>query len=898
MSSRGSKGYKQQQRCGGGGVVVRCGGYSTKVSAHVVGQVKTSSSGGLGRLAAASLPSRALRGHRHNRFCIAKALDDDAGNSSGASFGDDDDDFGLGLYGANLLADAQVANRMTMDEYLAIKAPEVTRTATTVEAVSASWTEMDLVRQLDTPGGGSYGVFVIDPLNRGEALTLAQMLKLAMQDANGVCISSFAVPSLDDDMLLADASVLPGTDVTVLQMRSKLANLRFVDEVEPPTTWAEETGQEERPQPEDAVQEFTIEGPKTLFGGDVPTPAGIVCVQPDTHVVHVREGWSLTLRFTFMRGMGMQVLHSEDRSVLPSQKDLVERNFVQVPEVLEVSRDTEVLLERNFTPVERVKYKITGTSPEHGRVSDWTGRATMLLQSERLTFEVWSDVRCDAGNLMARAVDKATFWWEGMLKGAENMKGWDEKLAEALQAHEPNLRDAARLDAEREAEHMRDYDAAMRGFDDYADWRALEDGAERRQQDEHWRGVEAEELSSLGVEAYRRYRWWWQPPTTPEVADLMSPPAGVTTRASGGGGPETLGAHRVVRVAQPGEPDDLHDGMWCTVNACEDLADRDFYAKLVAWLEERNGRRWASRMARESLEHLDSAGVASLGSLPPYDANDDAELQAHLAGHYDPQLVVCFVNSQGIARQLYANGMLDASEVPHDEEVRALLFDRPLPGDAPGGEEDCRQTVYDEVLFGKNAVAYAGLESVPGRRGPPPADAGGPVVDAALYGDAMAPSRRSSVARSSQTSSSATIEREEDQFMIDYDDSSLASSETAAAAVVAAEEEKEQEVKAEKKKTVKKKVATADSAASSKKKTSTKKKAAAPKGDPVDGSTKVTELKLGARVENSLRQSGISTLSDLCSRRKDDLLTLNGIGPKSLDKIISMVEDLGWSIDQ
>ena len=134
--------------------------------------------------------------------------------------------------------------------------------------------------------------------------------------------------------------------------------------------------------------------------------------------------------------------------------------------------------------------------------------------------------------------------------------------------------------------------------------------------------------------------------------------------------------------------------------------------------------------------------------------------------------------------------------------------------------------------------------------------------------------------------------------MIDYDDSSLASSETAAAAVVAAEEEKEQEVKAEKKKTVKKKVATADSAASSKKKTSTKKKAAAPKGDPVDGSTKVTELKLGARVENSLRQSGISTLSDLCSRRKDDLLTLNGIGPKSLDKIISMVEDLGWSIDQ
>ena len=159
--------------------------------------------------------------------------------------------------------------------------------------------------------------------------------------------------------------------------------------------------------------------------------------------------------------------------------------------------------------------------------------------------------------------------------------------------------------------------------------------------------------------------------------------------------------------------------------------------------------------------------------------------------------------------------------------------------------------MYDEVLFGKDAMAFAGM-----KRGAEMGGAAGQRMDASLVGDAMAPSGLSRPRARS-----------------------LSSTPTAAAGDSLFSEAKQKKA-----------------AAPKKEKAAAKPPPPEPSGDVRSGTTKVTELKLGSRVENSLRQNGIATLADLCKWTPDELLALSGIGPKSLEKIQEEVARSGWRI--
>ena len=60
--------------------------------------------------------------------------------------------------------------------------------------------------------------------------------------------------------------------------------------------------------------------------------------------------------------------------------------------------------------------------------------------------------------------------------------------------------------------------------------------------------------------------------------------------------------------------------------------------------------------------------------------------------------------------------------------------------------------------------------------------------------------------------------------------------------------------------------------------------------------TRIETLDLSARTQNALEEANIRTLGGLVRKKKDDILALDGIGPKGLDEIVDMLKGLGLTL--
>ena len=62
--------------------------------------------------------------------------------------------------------------------------------------------------------------------------------------------------------------------------------------------------------------------------------------------------------------------------------------------------------------------------------------------------------------------------------------------------------------------------------------------------------------------------------------------------------------------------------------------------------------------------------------------------------------------------------------------------------------------------------------------------------------------------------------------------------------------------------------------------------------------TRVETLDLSARTQQALEVASIRTVGGLVRKRKDDILALDGIGPKGLDEIVSLLEKMNLSLTE
>lgn len=60
--------------------------------------------------------------------------------------------------------------------------------------------------------------------------------------------------------------------------------------------------------------------------------------------------------------------------------------------------------------------------------------------------------------------------------------------------------------------------------------------------------------------------------------------------------------------------------------------------------------------------------------------------------------------------------------------------------------------------------------------------------------------------------------------------------------------------------------------------------------------TRIENLDLSARTMSALEAASIRTVGGLVRKRKDDILSLDGIGPKGLDEVVSLLKGMGLSL--
>ncbi len=66
--------------------------------------------------------------------------------------------------------------------------------------------------------------------------------------------------------------------------------------------------------------------------------------------------------------------------------------------------------------------------------------------------------------------------------------------------------------------------------------------------------------------------------------------------------------------------------------------------------------------------------------------------------------------------------------------------------------------------------------------------------------------------------------------------------------------------------------------------------------DPDVLKTRIENLELSGRTMSALEGASIRTIGGLVKKSKDDILSLDGIGPKGLDEIVSLLKDMGLSL--
>ncbi len=68
--------------------------------------------------------------------------------------------------------------------------------------------------------------------------------------------------------------------------------------------------------------------------------------------------------------------------------------------------------------------------------------------------------------------------------------------------------------------------------------------------------------------------------------------------------------------------------------------------------------------------------------------------------------------------------------------------------------------------------------------------------------------------------------------------------------------------------------------------------------DPDVLKTRIEALELSARTLAALEEANIRTIGGLVRKKKDDILALDGIGPKGLDEIVELLKNLGVSLSE
>ncbi len=198
--------------------------------------------------------------------------------------------------------------------------------------------EKPRIEALDLATNGTYGKFVVEPLERGYGTTIGNSLRRVLLSS----LPGVAVTSIKIDGVLHEFSTIEGVkeDVTeiVLNIKGLLAKING-----------------EGPK----VMYIETEGPCEVTAGSIKCDSEVEILDPDMHIATIGEGGRLFMELTLDKGRGYV---PADRN-----KQIMNPAIGVIP------------VDSIYTPVVKVNYTVENTRV--GQITDY----------DKLTLEVWTN---------------------------------------------------------------------------------------------------------------------------------------------------------------------------------------------------------------------------------------------------------------------------------------------------------------------------------------------------------------------------------------------------------------------------------------------------------------------------------------------------------------------------
>ena len=198
--------------------------------------------------------------------------------------------------------------------------------------------EKPRIEAVDLAADGTYGKFVVEPLERGYGTTLGNSLRRVLLSS----LPGVAVTSVKIDGVLHEFSTVEGVKEDVTEIVLNIKNLIMKINGEGPK-----------------VVYVEAEGPCEVTAASIKCDSEVEILQPDTHIATIGEGGKLFMEITVDKGRGY----------VPA-----ERNKQIMKPVIGV-----IPVDSIYTPVVKVNYTISDTRV--GQITDY----------DKLELEVWTN---------------------------------------------------------------------------------------------------------------------------------------------------------------------------------------------------------------------------------------------------------------------------------------------------------------------------------------------------------------------------------------------------------------------------------------------------------------------------------------------------------------------------
>jgi len=196
---------------------------------------------------------------------------------------------------------------------------------------------------------GTYGKFVVEPLERGYGVTLGNSLRRVLLSS----IPGAAVTSIKIDGVLHEFSTISGVKEDTTEFILNLKDLFVKVHGEGVTTTVAGV------KPEPKVIRIDVKGEGVVTGADIQCPSDVEVVNPEVYLATLSDpSASLSMELAVEEGKGY---------VLPEKQDKSKQVIGVIP------------VGAAFTPVRRVSYNVEAT------------RVGFKTDYERLTLEIWTN---------------------------------------------------------------------------------------------------------------------------------------------------------------------------------------------------------------------------------------------------------------------------------------------------------------------------------------------------------------------------------------------------------------------------------------------------------------------------------------------------------------------------